>query len=168
MNLGRHNKLGMKDACRQLERLGLRNVASYRQSGNFAFDADIKAPAAERVMENWLKQLLGKEIVACVRSMAELEAILDTNPFADELRSGKTYVTFLSRPPRTKPRLPLTTPGGEFRVVRLTRREAFSIRQESGGRLLEPNGFIEQRLGVEATTRTLGTVEGVVAKYAKR
>jgi hypothetical protein len=76
----------------------------------------------------------------------------------------KLCVSFLFETPRVWPPLPLVSSREALELVALTRLEAFVVsRRKANGFYGFPNNFIEQALGVAATTRNVSTLKKIVA-----
>lgn len=103
INVGGNNMLPMKDLKAAFERAGAKNVVTYIQSGNVAFDAP-KARASV-IAETVVKAIVRSHGIAspiAVRSHAELAAVAAANPFLAEKSPPETtslYVAFLTRTP---------------------------------------------------------------------
>ena len=151
------------------ERGGASDVVSYLSTGNVSFSADSGAVATivDRV-ETDLEQLLGRSTPLFVRSLAELRALLDSDPFAnapfDAVRDR--IVTFFRDrvPPRLE--LPIEHPGGDWVVFAGGPAEVMSVTRarEDGRHPGAPGGVIEQLAGEPVTTRSLSTLERITAR----
>jgi len=64
--------------------LGWQAVATYIQSGNVVFEANGKAAALEKALEEAIVKRFGFEAPAMVRTAAEWRAVLAANPFPKE------------------------------------------------------------------------------------
>jgi uncharacterized protein (DUF1697 family) len=157
----------MPDLVRAFSSAGFDRVATVLASGNVVFaaapapEADL-AGAAERAME----RRLGRSFPTIVRSIAEVDALLATDPYApfDVAPAAKRIVTLLRETPKAKPRLPIEQDGA--RILRLDGRTAFSVY------LPTPRGpvfmtLLEKTFGREITTRTWDTLRKVSAAAAR-
>ena len=139
---------------------GLREVKTVLSSGNVVFTASGTARSLERKCEAAMQQHLGRSFMSFVRPVAELEALLASDPFAGHrLPAGsKKVVTFLHAAPSAPPALPLSQDGA--RILALLGREAFSVYVPG------PKGpvfmaLIERTFGRDVTTRTWDTLRKV-------
>jgi uncharacterized protein (DUF1697 family) len=145
------------------ERLGHRNVATYIQSGNVVFEAsDSDSKALEKSIREALEREFAFEIPVIIRTAAELAAAATASPYAAREEHAKVAVAFLSREPApgaadSIDRTSLTP--DEFTLIG---REVHLHCPDGFGRARLTNTFLEQRLGVEATTRNWRTVTRLV------
>ena len=102
------------DQLRQLAvDLGHDDVWTHINSGNVVFDATGRRPDLERAFEQALEDVLGFEVMTCVRSMAELERALASAPFT--VHDDDTYfVTFLRQLPTQDQKAALEALSGDF------------------------------------------------------
>jgi uncharacterized protein (DUF1697 family) len=71
------------------------------------------------------------------------------------------YVSVLANRPRTLPPLPIGQPAGEdwqVKIIGVTGRFALCLARRLGRALVYPNGVVEKKLGVPATTRNWNTI----------
>ena len=115
----------------------------------------------QKKCEAAFEQHLGRSFLTVVRSIADLEDLLASDPYQGWKRpaNAKRDVTFLRAAPRTKPKLPIDLRGA--RICRLDDRVAFSfhIPQTADPAFMV---LIEKTFGKEVTTRTWETVERIV------
>ena len=162
VNVAGHAIVRMNDLRAAFQRAGGRNVRTVIQSGNVLFEASAgEAVRVVRKVRNGLGQMLGVNPEIILRRVDEINAILASAPFGDwQARDGvKLYVTFLARDPKERPALPWVSSREALEVVRINGREAFVVsRRNRRGFFGFPNNFIEEKLGVPATTRNWPTV----------
>src|SRR5918992_1717372 len=100
VNVGKAHRVGSAELRACFEQLGLRDVATFRTSGNVVFDA-----AGEAVdelgarIEAGLEAALGYEVTVFLRTADELLAIAGQEPFTSEQigrSKGKLQVTLLA------------------------------------------------------------------------
>jgi uncharacterized protein (DUF1697 family) len=165
INVGGHNLLKMEDLRQRFTSLGFNNVSSYKQSGNIIFETSaIDSNVISKGIQRELYELLGGNIKVFLRTMPQVEEIVQLNPFKEiKSRTTKLFVTFLSDEPSIKPAIPLKSPSMDVEVILIRNREAFSLARSKKGRFGTPNSFIETKLGVSATTRSWATVKGIAA-----
>jgi uncharacterized protein (DUF1697 family) len=154
INVGGTGKLPMKDLVALCVGLGFAQVRTYIQSGNVLFESSLAEQAVRRRLETALSKRMGKRIDVCVRTAAELRAVLKNNPFP-RVAPAKIGVHFQSE--RVKKELlgGVVTPGGE--EVRLGKREIY---------VHFPNGMGRSKLKLQAnvgTMRNINTVAKLVA-----
>jgi len=166
INVGGHKLIKMADLAQTFVSLGYAGVKTYIQSGNVIVDAADTDPASLALeIEASLAAALGYEVTALLRTGQDLQTIVDLNPFA-ALATGdaaKPYVTFVRTPLSPALALPLISPNHDVEVFAGTEHELFSLSRQHNGRYGFPNLFIEEALGVVATTRNWNTVSKVAS-----
>ena len=170
MNLGRR-RIKNPELRAEFERLGFADVATFRASGNVVFDSPkkVKEPTLTARIEAGLEDGLGYAVPVLLREVAEVAEIADREPFpaADVAASkGKLQVTLLPKRPTAKAsRTALAVATEEDRLA-IEARELFWL--PSGG--ISDSDLdlraIEKALGA-GTTRTIGTIEQIAAKYCR-
>jgi uncharacterized protein (DUF1697 family) len=157
----------MPELARAFATAGFDRVVTVLGSGNVVFSA-ARAPEADlaHAAERSMAKRLGRSFATIVRSVAEIEALLATDPYApfDVAPEAKRIVTFLREAPTAMPRLPLEQDGA--RILRLDGRTAFSAY------LPTPKGpvfmtLLEKTFGRDITTRTWDTLRKVSAAAAR-
>ncbi|MBE7419193.1 MAG: DUF1697 domain-containing protein [Ideonella sp.] len=143
---------------RCFEEAGFGNVRTLLSSGNVAFDARGAAGSAlERRAEAAMQQHLGCSFYTIVRTTAQLQALLASDPFAGHVlpRGAKRVVSFLRAPARPLLALPLAADGAS--VLGCIGREVFTayVPGDKGPVFMK---LIESAFGTEVTTRTWNTV----------
>lgn len=144
------------------EAAGFERVATVLGSGNVVFDARAQPTAAlEKKAEAAMRSKLGTAFPAFVRPVAELEALLASDPFRGLHVSpeAKRVVTFVRGASAGKVRLPIERDGA--RILRHADGMVFSAY------LPTPKGpvfmaLIDAAFGKEQTTRTWRTIARVV------
>jgi len=117
----------MPDLKRCLEIAGYTNVKTVLSSGNVAFDSASRSVAAiERRIEAALTKELGRSFYTIVRSLDQLNDLIEADPYADfDLPiDAKRVVTFARKLRSLKSPLPVERHGAEILVA--GSREAFS------------------------------------------
>jgi uncharacterized protein (DUF1697 family) len=153
----------MPDLKRCFEEAGFANVKTVLSSGNVVFDARAASEAAlERKALACMEAGLGRSFYPLVRSVADLTALLATDPYARFAVSpqAKRVVSFLREVPNPQPRLPIEQ--DDARLLCLVGREMFTayVPNEKGPVFMT---LIQKALGTEVTTRTWETVNKCVA-----
>lgn len=96
INVGNGARVPMKDLKALLEGLGLRDVATYLNSGNAIFSSSQSISDLTRLLEHELERAFGAKIPTLVKTSAEMIAIAESIP--SEWGSGdgeQTYVAYL-------------------------------------------------------------------------
>lgn len=143
-----------------LEQAGLKNVKTYIQSGNVIFDSGAKGIALEPKIEQLLKKNLGFDVPTCIRSMAEIQAVLDNNPYPGVVpdKDLQIYIAFLQTHPGKEAAAVLETLQNDIETYRMHNREVYVLMKKNTGAPPFSNNYLEKKLGLVATTRNLATV----------
>lgn len=81
INVGGNNILPMADLKALCEETGFKNVRTYIQSGNVIFESKVGEKKVVAKLQKALKSKLPNPVSVMVRSVEELETIIDKNPF---------------------------------------------------------------------------------------
>jgi len=147
--------------------LGFRNVSTYKQSGNVIFETDTEDPAAIKTkVEAKLRDLLGYDVAAFVRTVKELKQIIDAEPFKCQKEENASFlITFLPATLSKFPmQLPTTIPKSTAQIISAKETEVFSV-THGGGEGGLPNPFLEAKLKVKSTTRNWNVIREIVEKH---
>ena len=162
INVSGQKKIKMDDLRVLYESLGLQNVVTYIQSGNVIFDAEVKNKADLKAkIEEAIEKKYKFHVHVEIRTNLEIENIIKNNPFGsvDLAEDGtKVLVTFLySKPSEVKvSEIQKYVVAPEKVVVR--GQEVYLYCPNSYGKSKLSNNYLENKLGVEATTRNFKTV----------
>jgi uncharacterized protein (DUF1697 family) len=163
INVGGAKKIRMTLLEGLYRELGFTNVTTYIQSGNVIFSTGGKSPnlALASVIEKKIRDDLQFEVPVIIRTAAEMEAIIEANPFVKEfgIDEERLHVTFLSD-------LPAPLHGNVIQAVDfppdrfvLSGKEVYLYCPDGYGRTKLNNTFFEKRLKSTATTRNWNTVK---------
>ena len=166
INVPGHAVVTMSDVRDAFAAAGCAKVRTCIQSGNVIFEPRAR-DTAEILQEvrGTLRTVLGEEPDIFLRTVHELERIVNSAPFKDvEAEPGtKLYIALLSRTPRPMPRFPLVSSKEALEAIAMSGREVFIVsRRKKNGFFGFPNNFIEQELGVTATSRNWSTITKIV------
>lgn len=106
VNVAGKNKLKMADLRDALGSHGLQQVQTYIQSGNVLFESDETEEALKQQIEHAIEQRFGLSLTVVLRTLPELDELVDNCPFAEEREPGAgtsspagLYVALLTGPP---------------------------------------------------------------------
>jgi uncharacterized protein (DUF1697 family) len=167
MNLG-SRRITNADLRSEFEALGFESVVTFRASGNVVFETP-KEPEAKLIarIEGGLEEGLGYAVPTVIRTAAELQRIVDAEPFdpgAVEASGGKLQVSLLAKRPSAADREAVLALAGDDDLLAFGVAELFWL--PSAGTMesdLDLNA-IDRRLGL-ATMRTKGTIDQLHAKH---
>ncbi len=168
INVGRAHRVGSAELRACFEKLGLRDVATFRTSGNVVFDGG--GEPAGRLgarIEAGLEAALGYEVAVFLRTAAEVGEIARHEPFSRaqvERSNGKLQVALLEAKPAAAARKSVLALATDEDALTFGDRELY---------WLPSGGISDSELDLKAiaklvgvtTMRTKGTVEQMAAKY---
>jgi uncharacterized protein (DUF1697 family) len=167
INVPGHQTLKMEAVRAAFAVAGCGNVRTCLQSGNVIFDCPRQSQAAvrERIRTAFSDRFDARpEFV--LRSGREMDRLLSRQPFTGIAAAGprvKLYVSFLLRAPRHLPAFPLVSSKEKLTAISMTGAEVFLVsRLKPSGFFGFPNNFVEEALGVPATTRNWSTLTKIV------
>lgn len=138
-----------------LEAVGCTEVQTYVQSGNAVVTWNGPADQLAAAVRAELTGAVGLDVLVMVRTGAELAAVVDANPFADEAFDPKLlHVAFLTGPPA--PERLAAVDHGELLPDRMVVGERVLYLRYATGSQNSPLARV--RLDVEATARNWRTV----------
>ncbi|MGH8015036.1 MAG: DUF1697 domain-containing protein [Candidatus Zixiibacteriota bacterium] len=160
INMAGHKAIKM-DALRTcFESINFKNVRTYIQSGNVLFDSpETNESKLSGKIGKALKQSFGYDIAVMLRTVAEMQAIIENNPFKKLEPNSMPYVTFISDELSSNLKLPWYSSKKDLEIVSFTGREFYSVGNLVNGRRGFPNGFIEKEFKILATTRNWNTTK---------
>ncbi|HSX31308.1 MAG TPA: DUF1697 domain-containing protein [Candidatus Saccharimonadales bacterium] len=170
------------------EQMGFTNVRSFLTSGNVLFESDTTdTTQLEKTAETALPRLLDFEREVLVRSQADLQAIVDADPFKGLTHQnvGKTYLTvtfFKNRISTPDTRgigpgiryfdtsefvsLPHRPEGKSFTLLSMTHGALCCVVDLSAGRTPDLMVWLDRHFTKSITTRTYATVTRLLSKMA--
>jgi uncharacterized protein (DUF1697 family) len=159
VNVGTKNKLPMADLRQMLEKLGCEDISTYVQSGNAVLTTP--QPKAEflAAAEKLLGEYMGRPIATTVRTKAELDVIVEKNPFEDVADNPKYLcVTFLSGRPKAATLAPLKERDWEPERFHVSGHQIYTWYPEGQARSELASALRKLRFEGTATTRNWNTV----------
>ena len=166
INVGGHKPVPMEKLRKTFESMKFRNVRTLLASGNVIFEAPKTNEAVlKKNIEEKLEKTFGVEIGVLVRTIEELQLLSDSGPFKGIKVTPQTrlYVTFFSEKPKSKLKIPYKSPDGNFRIVRVSEREACSVATLSAtSNTVNLMSILEKEYGKKVTTRNWNTVEKIL------
>lgn len=167
INVSGHKPVPMQALKALFETMGFEQVRTYIQSGNVVFRAAEKDPAGLAVrLEEKIAAQFGFHVPVLVRRAKEIQQALARNPFLQQagLVAGMLHVTFLAAEPEGSGKLD----GGNYGTdqYHIVGREVYLYCPQGYGRTKLTNTFLENKLGRQATTRNLKTVQQLLRMAA--
>ena len=162
------------ELCAPFEALGLADVRSFIASGNIIFDTDVPATSAKAMaklegdIERELRKALGYEVATFVRTLPEIAAIAEHQPFGpDEPAAGTSLiVAFFKQAPGVDARKALRALSNDIDQFELNGREMYWLARKGMAKSSVKSSELARALGkVDTTTRNVTTVRKLAAKY---
>jgi uncharacterized protein (DUF1697 family) len=168
VNVGKAHRVESAELRQCFEGVGLTGVATFRTSGNVAFDGD-GAPADDlrARIEAALESMLGYDVTVFLRSADDIRSIAAYEPFSAaqvERSKGKLQVMMLTGKPAAGARKSVLALATHDDALAFGERELYWL---PSGAISDSNldlKGIGQVLGTN-TIRTKGTVEQMAAKF---
>jgi len=159
INVGGKRKILMVDLKSTCEKLGLKNVTTYIQSGNLIFNSDKPNSELENELEKAITEKYGFDVPVIVRTEKELENSINNNPFFDKDTDIKQlHLTFLKEKPNKENLEKILTFKNEPDKFQIEDKDAFIFCAGKYHESKLTNNFFEKQLKVGATTRSWKTV----------
>lgn len=168
MNLG-NRRIKNRELVAHFEAMGMEDVATFRASGNVVFvdpAGETESELQKRVEEE-LGQRLGYDVAAFLRSAGEVAAIAARAPFPAEAvaaSKGKQQVVLLGRKPNAKARKAVLDLAPDGDLIEIEGRELHWLPTVGLSETELDMKALDAALG-KGTTRTVGTIEQIAAKY---
>ena len=159
INVGGKRKILMADLKSMCEKLELKNVKTYIQSGNLIFNSDRQNSDLENDLEKAILENFGFEVPVIVRTEKELESAINNNPFFDKDSDIKQlHLTFLKEKPCQENVDKIITYNYEPDEFKIKDKDTFIFCSGKYHQSKLTNNFFEKQLMVGATTRNWKTV----------
>jgi len=160
INVGGNNMIKMKKLRAAFESLGFENVKSYINSGNLAFDtrksSDSKLAAK---IHNAIEKEFGFDISVMVRSVSEIEKLVEENPFEGQFENDKDlHLFFLDSELTADQKSKLLEQGNDKEMLAVSGRHIYCLLKISILDSFVGKGFIDKKLKIPATARNWRTV----------
>jgi uncharacterized protein (DUF1697 family) len=143
------------------------SVRSFQTNGTVLFAAD----DPEQVVAHAVDALegVGYRDRVIVRPLDELRGVVtSTSEARPEEQVYRTTLSFFDAPAIAACEPPLRSPNGLVEIRRLEQRWAAGVCWQRGTTIGDVNAFLERLLGSAVTTRTLGTLQRLLAAAAQR
>lgn len=163
INVGGNRKILMADLKELCSNLGWKNVESYIQSGNLAFQATKPALQLENELEQAIKTKYGYDVPVIVKTADELIHAVDQNPFnITDINPKQLHIVFLKELPAEQQLndiKKITHHPDEFCII------GKNVFLNCVGKYHQSkltHSFFEKNLGVKATARNWKTMMKLV------
>jgi uncharacterized protein (DUF1697 family) len=168
VNVGKAHRVGSGDLRACFEKQGMRDVGTFRTSGNVVFDGpgDPVHELAARI-EASLEAALGYEVAVFLRTAEEVRAIAARRPFKPEQvdgSKGKVQVWLLTGKPATSARKSVLAYATDEDALAFGDRELYWLPSGGTSESALDTQAIGKLLGT-TTMRTKNTVDQMAAKF---
>jgi len=161
INVGGNMMIKMAELKSSFEKLGFKNVVSYINSGNLAFDAT--KSSEEKIctkIETAIEKDFGKAVPVMIREQGAIKTVLDSNPFHGLFDTHKhMHVLFMKEKMPKEKQEQLKAAETEYEKFEVIDREIYALLKEGVADSVLGKGFIERKLKVSITGRNWRTVE---------
>jgi uncharacterized protein (DUF1697 family) len=164
VNLGGHRRVSNEELRGALEQAGLSSVKTFRASGNAVFAGGKND--VQDVIERALAARFGFTVPVYLRSAAQLQALVETDPFPDARSrpSRKLQVALLERRPSARDRDRVLEHATDDDLLSFGDRELLWLPSTTTRRSALDLRKIETLIG-PWTMRTMNTLEEIVSRY---
>ncbi len=171
INVGGNKVISMSTLSKIFQAAGFTNVKTVLASGNVLFDTTTtdrrKIVALSRAQ---LEEELGYSIGVIVRSLDEIQKLLNLNPFKSVKVTPNTrlYVTFLSDSRTDSFSEVKKTSTADFRFVSATDAEVFFVATGAAGKgTAKAMNILDRSYGANITTRNWNTIAKLLNSYSR-
>ncbi|HVA99106.1 MAG TPA: DUF1697 domain-containing protein [Bacteroidia bacterium] len=161
INVGGHRKILMADLKKMYEKLNLKEIVTYIQSGNVIFKTDKKnSDEIAKAIEKIIFETCQFQVPVIIRTIPEIKKIISENPFLKEKNTEieKLHVTFLSEIPDKSNAEAILKYDYSPDKFSLNKKEVYVFCNNGYGNTKLSNPFFENKLKVGATTRNWKTL----------
>jgi len=156
------NKVPMAQLRDVLTKAGFENVRTYIQSGNALVDTDLSAKEVEKCVHDLIKKYLGADLAIVARTAAQLQKVLDENPFKSGHDMSRVFFVLFAKPPSAQKVKELLAKDFSPEKLVITKNTAYMLIPGTYGRDTLSGGFLEKKLGVPATMRNFNTMSKLI------
>lgn len=174
INVGGRRSVKMDALNAAFTAMGFTEVATLIASGNVVFTAPESANkpadahsstqaevAVTKTVEDGLEQTFGFRIHTMLRTLADVRAMIESDPFQgiEVRKETRRYVTLLATPATSTLSLPHVAMDGDYRLLARTDREVFSVLTLNPDRKsVDAMSILEKEYGKHVTTRNWNTI----------
>ena len=157
------NKVPMARLREALAKAEFKNVRTYIASGNALVDTDLPAKEVQARVHTLIKKHIGPDLVVIVRTGAQLQKVLDGNPFKQGYDPSRLFFASFDKPPPLQKRKELLKLDVSPDEIFFDGNTAYVF---IPGPYVESKlgaNYLEKQLGVSATMRNFNTMTKLTA-----
>ena len=160
INVGGHKKIKMAELREVLSSNGFQKVQTYIQSGNILFQSE-KQTSLElaKNINQLIEDNFGYQVPVLVLPAEDVPKILNANPFVEKSEDNHLFFTLLKTQPGPEKVSHFKEYQFENEDFHFTKNCVYLCFTGNYRNAKLNNNFIESKLGVEATTRNLKTMQ---------
>jgi len=161
INVSGQKLIKMDDLKAMYRQLNFQNIETYLQSGNVIFwDEKYDPSDLATTISSKIQKQFGFEVPVIVLNVDDLKAIIEANPFKDDLKMDQQFlhVTFLAADPKKIDFETITAKRSSGEEIVMIKKAVYLYCPNGYGRTKLTNNFLETKLRVGATTRNWKTV----------
>ena len=165
INIGGNNIVKMDILKEVYQSLGLKNIKSYLQTGNVAFETDEQNVfQLESMIEDGIGKRFGFRPKVIIRTLEELREVVAKTPFNDgkERLPNRLLVMFLAEQPTNEAKAQLAQINTSLEELHLIGKELYLYYPESVANSKLNTNAIEKKLKLCGTARNWNTVVKLV------
>jgi uncharacterized protein (DUF1697 family) len=164
INVGGKNMIKMELLREMFSSLGFKNVKSYINSGNLIFETvETDDNVLSAKIAATITSTFSFKINVMTRTIAEIEHLVENNPFAGQFENDKDlHVFFLDEDLSEEKRELLIAQANENEMFAFNPRTIFCLLRISILDSIVGKGFIDKKLKVSATARNWRTVNKIL------
>ena len=168
INIGPHKRIKMADLRQVFKSWGFTNIRTLLASGNVLFESDeADTQSLQQNIEANLAETFGFEVPVIIRTLEEIQALADADPFQEIKVTPDTrrYITFLSEKPNSDLPIPYESPEKNYRILAVSDHEVCSVLTLTDEmRTTDAMNILEKEFGKNITTRNWNTVLKLLEK----
>ena len=156
------NRVPMAALREVLADAGYENVRTYIASGNALVDSGKSAREIEKHVHDLIKKHIGPELTVVVRTGAELQKVLDNNPFTNKYDLSRVFFTLFALAPTPSVVKELTAQDFGDEEIVITKHAAYLYLPGNAARSKLTNAYLERKLSVTMTARNFNTITKLI------
>lgn len=156
------NKVPMSQLREVLLESGFKNVRTYIQSGNVLVDTELSASDVEKEIHVLIKRHIGANLPIVARTRTQINKVLDENPFQKGYDISRVFFALFAESPSSQKTKELLEKDFSPEELVITKDAAYMYIPGTYGRMKLSNNFLENKLGVAATTRNFNTLSKLI------
>jgi uncharacterized protein (DUF1697 family) len=156
------NKVPMAQLREVLTKARFGNVRTYIQSGNALVDTELSAKEVATRVRELIKKHIGPDLAVVVRTGAQLQKVLDENPFKIGYDISRVFFVSFAEPPPLQQVEELLAQDFSPEKLAIIKNTAYMYIPGTYGRRKLSSNFLEKKLGVSATMRSFNSMTKLI------